>query len=104
MQELRLSDLFRHLPLTAGLQLFQSFFRDFLNRIGGYAAHLHIVDAEGVDSEGLQIGEGTTDFGMVAEMLNKECPKASFIPEIWQGHKNNGEGFWHALETLEQWF
>ena len=79
-------------------------FRDFLNRIGGYAAHLHIVDAEGVDSEGLQIAEGTTDFGMVAEMLNKECPKASFIPEIWQGHKNNGEGFWHALETLEQWF
>ena len=39
-----------------------------------------------------------------SQMLNKECPKASFIPEIWQGHKNNGEGFWHALETLEQWF
>ena len=35
--ELRLSDLFRHLPLTVGLQLFQSFFSNFLNRIGGYA-------------------------------------------------------------------
>ena len=68
-------------------------FRDFLNRIGGYAAHLHIVDAQGVDSEGLQIAEGTTDFGMVAEVLNKECPKASFIPEIWQGHKTMVKGF-----------
>ena len=26
---------------------------------------------------------------------------ASFIPEIWQGHKNMGEGFWTALERLE---
>ena len=79
-------------------------FRDFLDRVGRYAAHLHIVDGEGVDGEGLQIGEGKTDFGMVAEVLRKECPQASFIPEIWQGHKNNGEGFWRALEVLEQWF
>ena len=28
----------------------------------------------------------------------------SFIPEIWQGHVNGGEGFWTALERLEQWF
>lgn len=27
----------------------------------------------------------------------------SFIPEIWQGHINNGEGFWTALDRLEQW-
>ena len=26
---------------------------------------------------------------------------ASFIPEIWQGHKNDGEGFWIALTRLE---
>jgi N-acetylneuraminate synthase len=25
----------------------------------------------------------------------------SCIPEIWQGHKNEGEGFWVALERLE---
>ena len=23
------------------------------------------------------------------------------VPEIWQGHKNGGEGFWVALERLE---
>ena len=53
---------------------------------------------------GLQIGEGKVDFGMVAEVLARTSPSASFIPEIWQGHKNNGEGFWLALEKLEKWF
>jgi N-acetylneuraminate synthase len=26
---------------------------------------------------------------------------ATFIPEVWQGHKNGGEGFWEALDKLE---
>lgn len=81
-----------------------SSFKDFLEKVGPYSAHLHIVDAEGVDGEGLQIGEGVIDFEMVAKILNKHAPRASFIPEIWQGHKNNGEGFWTALERLEVWF
>jgi len=67
-------------------------------------AHLHIVDAEGVDGEGLQIGEGNIDFAMVAEVLDRLAPHASFIPEIWQGHKNDGAGFWEALTKLEKWF
>ncbi len=79
-------------------------FRDFLERVGEYSAHLHIVDAEGVDGEGLQIADGKVDFGMVADTLNRKAPKASFIPEIWQGHKNDGEGFWIALDRLERWF
>jgi N-acetylneuraminate synthase len=41
---------------------------------------------------------------MVGEILDQEAPQASFIPEIWQGHKNDGEGFWIALNRLEQWF
>jgi hypothetical protein len=24
----------------------------------------------------------------------------SFIPEVWQGHKDHGAGFWHALNLL----
>ena len=59
---------------------------------------------EGIDGEGLQIGDGTVDFGMVAEVLDRTAPKASFIPEIWQGHKNDGAGFWTALDRLEKWF
>ncbi len=83
---------------------FKNSFKDFLERVGPHSAHLHIVDAEGVDGEGLQIGEGMVDFAMVAEILDRCAPKASFIPEIWQGHKNEGEGFWVALDRLEKWF
>jgi sialic acid synthase SpsE/sugar phosphate isomerase/epimerase/CBS domain-containing protein len=78
--------------------------RDFLEQIGHLTCHLHIVDAEGVDGEGLQIGDGAVDFAMVAAVLADRAPAASFIPEIWQGHKDEGSGFWTALERLEQWF
>ena len=46
-------------------------------------------------------GDGDIDFERLAIILSEECPKASFIPEIWQGHKNGGESFWLALERLE---
>jgi len=79
-------------------------FQEFLQAVGPYTAHLHIVDAEGVDGEGLQIGEGDIDFHATAEALERHAKKASFVPEVWQGHKNEGEGFWYALDKLEQWF
>ncbi|AHJ28660.1 N-acetylneuraminate synthase family protein [Nodularia spumigena CS-584] len=76
-------------------------FKEFIEQVGTYVAHLHIADSEGSDGEGLQIGEGEIDFPALAEDLEKTAPNASFIPEIWQGHKNEGEGFWMALERLE---
>ena len=76
-------------------------FSEFLKKVFKYSAHHHIVDAEGVDDEGLQIGEGSIDFKNLGEIMNKHSPNTSFIPEIWQGHKNDGEGFWEALEKLE---
>jgi len=79
-------------------------FKEFVEQVGPYVAHLHLADAEGVDGEGFQIGEGSIDFPSLAEYLTKTCPQASFIPEIWQGHKNEGEGFWASLERLEKWF
>ena len=79
-------------------------FKSFLEVVGPLTRHLHIVDAEGVDGEGLQIGEGTIDFAMVADVLDRTAPNAGFIPEIWQGHKDEGAGFWQALERLEEWF
>lgn len=78
-------------------------FKEFIERVGCYTAHLHIADAEGVDGEGLQIGDGDIDFLALAEDLEKAAIRASFIPEIWQGHKNDGEGFWTALEKLENY-
>ena len=79
-------------------------FSEFLTKIFKYSAHHHIVDAEGVDDEGLQIGEGSIDFKNLGMIMNKYSPNTSFIPEIWQGHKNDGEGFWEALEKLETYF
>jgi hypothetical protein len=43
------------------------------------------------------------DFALFSSTVNEIIPEVSFIPEIWQGHKNGGEGFWVALERLEQW-
>lgn len=79
-------------------------FHEFVEVLGPHVAHLHLVDAAGVDDEGLQIGEGEINFADVAERLDRLCPNASFIPEIWQGHKNDGEGFWIALDRLEGLF
>lgn len=76
-------------------------FAEGLARLGPHTAHLHFGDAKGLDGEGLQIGEGEIDFGEIGRVLRQHAPAASFIPEIWQGHKNMGEGFWTALERLE---
>jgi N-acetylneuraminate synthase len=72
-----------------------------LEALGPYTAHLHIGDAKGLDGEGLQIGDGEIDFPALGAVLDRCAPCTSFIPEIWQGHKNMGEGFWTALERLE---
>lgn len=72
-----------------------------LAQLGPHTAHLHFGDAKGLDGEGLQIGDGEIDFDEIGAVLRKHAPGASFIPEIWQGHKNMGEGFWTALERLE---
>jgi N-acetylneuraminate synthase len=76
-------------------------FYELCEQIAPLTAHLHIGDAEGLNGEGLQIGEGSIDFNKTGILLNSLAPQATFIPEIWQGHKNDGEGFWKALELLE---
>ncbi|WP_130866404.1 N-acetylneuraminate synthase family protein [Acidipropionibacterium timonense] len=79
-------------------------FSEYVAQLAPLSEHLHIVDAEGVDGEGPQIGEGEIDWPMTARQLDELAPGVTFIPEIWQGHVNNGEGFWTALERLENWF
>jgi sialic acid synthase SpsE/sugar phosphate isomerase/epimerase len=82
----------------------KSSLEEFVDLVGPYVGHLHLVDAEGLDDEGVQIGDGEINFSMLSDKLAKLAPQAGFIPEIWQGHTNEGEGFWLALERLEQWF
>ncbi len=73
---------------------------DFARTVKHLVRHLHISDAQGVDGEGLQIGEGEIDFTEVMPILaDLRC---GFIAEIWQGHRFGGEGFWTAIERLEQ--
>lgn len=76
-------------------------FYNFAEMVAPYTAHLHMGDARGVNGEGLQVGSGEIDFKRLGDILKSNCPNAPFIPEIWQGHKNSGEGFWIALERLE---
>ena len=73
---------------------------EYIKKLSKYTKHYHIADAKGVDGEGLQIGEGDICFKSILSVI-KKTPNASFIPEIWQGHKNDGEGFWKALKSLE---
>jgi N-acetylneuraminate synthase len=75
--------------------------KEYFEIVAPYTAHIHVGDSRGVDGEGMQIGDGEIDFRMLADVFRRRCPNAWFIPEIWQGHKNRGEGFWIALERLE---
>lgn len=77
-------------------------FKLFLEKVLPFTAHLHVVDALGVDGEGVQMGKGDVDFGMLKEELRIHAPHIQFIPEVWQGHKDKGQGFWDALAFLEE--
>ena len=79
-------------------------FADAVELLAPLSAHLHVVDATGVDGEGVQVGEGEVDFADLARRLRRLCPDAGFIPEIWMGHSDGGAGFWTALDRLERWF
>lgn len=79
-------------------------FAEATDLLAPHTEHLHLVDATGVDGEGVQVGDGEIDWAVLAQQLDAMSPGVSFIPEIWQGHVNDGEGFWIALERLEQWF
>jgi sialic acid synthase SpsE/sugar phosphate isomerase/epimerase len=88
-----------HSKLTSNF--FEIDYSKFVKQVAPYTAHLHLGDASGLNGEGLQIGDGEIDFIKLGKQLKIDCPNASFIPEIWQGHKNSGEGFWIAMEKLE---
>jgi sialic acid synthase SpsE/sugar phosphate isomerase/epimerase len=77
-------------------------FSEFLKKVLPHTIHLHVVDAKGADGEGVQIGRGDVDFTMLRDKMDELASGVQFIPEVWQGHKNKGEGFWSALAFLEK--
>ena len=76
-------------------------FLQFVKQIGPYITYIHLADAKGIDGEGVQFGKGDINFYKTWKALNQFAPDALFIPEVWQGHVNNGAGFWSALEYVE---
>ena len=43
------------------------------------------------------------DFKLLCKTLNENNPDIPFIPEVWQGHKDQGIGFYNALNFLEKY-
>ena len=82
-----------HLSLSA--KYANQNWRKWYEMLVPFNKHLHLADAEGVDGEGLPLGEG--DIGDFRQFLNADCLK---ILEVWQGHFNQGEGFLEALDNL----
>ena len=66
-----------------------------------HSVHLHVADAKGSNGEGVLIGTGDIDWPATWTQV-RNYPQMSFIPEVWQGHKDHGAGFWSALEFLER--
>ena len=75
---------------------------EFCNLVSEHINYFHIVDAKGADGEGVEIGKGDVDFEMLSKVINKNNPNIPFIPEVWQGHKDSGAGFFNALNFLEK--
>ena len=73
-------------------------FYDFVQDLNSSINHVHFSDAKGESSEGLQIGHGSIDFKKILSILKNQ--NISIIPEIWQGHEKEGEGFWKGLINL----
>jgi sialic acid synthase SpsE/endonuclease IV len=74
--------------------------REFTKAVSDISQYLHISDAKGTTDEGLQLGSGDIDFEHLQEILTKI--NVGFIPEIWQGHLNRGQGFKEALVIIEK--
>ncbi len=64
--------------------------------------HLHIADASKSNQEGQQIGDGILDFHQILKIYANQNKTYTFIPEVWQGHLNHGEGFHQALSFIEE--
>jgi len=86
-----------HLQMTCNY--FKLDFQSSLELLLPHTAHIHVSDASGFNGEGVMMGKG--DIGWEAAWrCICSAKNTSFIPEIWQGHKDHGAGFWSALDLL----
>ena len=89
-----------HLQMTSNH--FGIDFQEALELLLPYTAHLHVSDAAGTNGEGVLMGTGDVKWEPAWRAIS--CASGtSFIPEVWQGHKDHGAGFWHALNLLSRY-
>lgn len=88
-----------HLQMTCNH--FDLDFQEALALLLPHSAHLHVADAKGSNGEGVLMGTGDVDWPASWKQISRH-PDISFIPEVWQGHKDHGAGFWSALEYLNR--
>ena len=74
---------------------------EWLIKLLEFADHVHLVDAKGDSDEGLNFGDGDLNLLKITTQMNFK-KGLTYIPEIWQGHHNMGEGFKKALSTLTE--
>lgn len=72
---------------------------DHLKLLKNKIIHLHLSDAQGNNSEGLEIGAGSIDFKKIHNALSPQQP-LYMIPEIWQGHNNLGAKFASSIKNF----
>lgn len=97
--ELRICLDLSHLQMTCthfGLD-----FQEALALLLPVSAHLHVADAKGANGEGVLMGTGDVVWPDTWRQICR-YPDIGFIPEVWQGHKDHGAGFWAALKFLER--
>jgi sugar phosphate isomerase/epimerase len=73
----------------------------FFERLKGRIKHVHLSDASYPNNEGLQLGRGDIDLGMLPRMRGLPV-----LLEIWGGHLNGLAGYREALAKVrsEPWF
>ena len=74
-------------------------FFEGIKMTGGYGNGPDIISSCTVN-----VNQGEIDFIELGRLLKEVCPNSTFIPEVWQGHKDKGEGFWKAFQRLEKFF
>ena len=71
----------------------------WLSKLIKFSNHIHLVDAKGDMDEGLNFGDGELNLLNFTKEMRK-IGNLSYIPEIWQGHHNRGEGFKKAINKV----
>lgn len=99
LHRLRLCLDLSHLQMTCNH--FDLDFQESLEMLLPYTAHLHVADAAGTNGEGVVMGTGDVQWPQAWKVIGA-ASGVGFIPEVWQGHKDHGAGFWYALDYLRR--